>query len=124
MKQANAAQKKWMSDITEFINDVGLDILYGPDYEGDTRMQRHHVLGRSAKHNKVAIGHWFVIPVPYELHEPNLNHKYHVGSNKKGFVKKYGSQCGLFQCLVGFMAQWGYDTPPKDAYMAIMDTRA
>lgn len=123
MKPANTKQKKWMADITEFINDEGLGMLY-PDYDQSRNMQRHHVLGRSAKQNKIAIGHWFVIPVPYELHEPNLNHEFHVGSNKKNFVRKYGSQRGIFQCLVSCMAQWGYDVPPDDVYDAIMSTSA
>jgi hypothetical protein len=122
-KQANAAQKKWMSDITEFINEESLGILY-PEYEGRFEMQRHHVLGRSAKHNKVAIGHWFIIPVPYELHEPNEKHQYHVGHCKKAFVEKHGEQRGIFQCLVSCMAEWGYDTPPMEVYHAIMDTNA
>jgi len=123
MKQANTKQKKWMADITEFINETSLGILY-PDYEGSFDFQRHHVLGRSAKHNKVEVGHWFIIPVPYELHEPNLNHAFHVGSNKKSFVRKYGNQRDIFQGLVACMQQWGYDTPPLEAYNAIMDTRA
>ncbi|QDP67503.1 MAG: hypothetical protein Unbinned5350contig1004_10 [Prokaryotic dsDNA virus sp.] len=123
MKQANAAQKKWMSDITKFIEEESLGILY-PDYEGRFEMQRHHVMGRSARHNKVDIGHWFIIPVPFELHDPNINHEFHVGSNKKSFVKKYGDQRGIFQSLISCMAQWGYDVPPMDVYHAIMDTRA
>lgn len=122
-KPANAAQKKWMSDMTEFINDNGLGILY-PEYGDSVHMQRHHVLGRSAKHNKVAIGHWFVIPVPFELHDPNVKHEFHVGHCKKAFVKKHGDQRGIFQCLVSCMDKWGYDTPPMEVYHAIMDTRA
>ena len=83
-KPANAKQKKWMADMTEFINEESLGILY-PEYDGQYAMQRHHVLGRSAKHNKIAIGHWFVIPVPFELHDPNVTHEFHVGHCKKSF---------------------------------------
>ena len=122
-KPANAAQKKWMSDITAFINEESLGILY-PEYTGQYAMQRHHVLGRSAKHNKIAIGHWFVIPVPFELHDPNVTHEFHVGHCKKAFIERHGYQRGIFQCLVSCMDKWGYDTPPMDVYYAIMDTNA
>lgn len=122
MKQATAAQKKWMSDITQFINDNGLQALYGNDYFESVKMQRHHVLGRSAKHNKIAIGHWFVIPVPYELHEPNVSHEFHVGHCKKAFVKRFGNQRDLFETMCNSMESQGYDVPPNDVFYAIMDT--
>ncbi len=120
-KPANAVQKKWMSDIAEFINEESLGILY-PDYEGDIRFELHHVLGRSAKHNKVSIGHEFIIPVPKELHEIKSNHPNNVSYFKKNFVKAHGDQRGIFQCLISCMAQWGYETPDMDIYNAIMDT--
>ena len=119
MKQANSAQKKWMSDIAEWANS-NLHVMYIGGYAQDCEFQLHHVLGRSAKHNKVAIGHWFIIPVPFELHDPNVNHEFHVGHAKKSFVKKFGDQRGIFQCLVSCMAEWGYNVPPMDVYDAIM----
>ena len=72
-KPANAVQKKWMSDIAEFINEESLGILY-PDYEGDIRFELHHVLGSSAKHNKVSIGNEFIIAVPKDIHEIKRNY--------------------------------------------------
>jgi len=124
MKQANAKQKKWMNDIAEFTNDVGLGCLYGPEFERRTDFQLHHVLGRSAKHNKVEIGHWFIIPVPFELHDVSSNHPENVTHRKKAFVKRFGSQISIFQILYSGVAQWGYDVPSMDIYSAIMDTNA
>ena len=44
---------------------------------------------------------------------------------KKNFVKRFGEQCGIFQCMVGCMLQWGYTKEfDDDVYNAIMDTRA
>ena len=123
-KPANKLQKDWMDSITKFINDNGLGILYD-GYEGRIEMQRHHVLGRSAKHNKVHIGHWFVIPVPYELHEPNEKHEFHVGHRKNKFVSKFGKQSDIFSKMCDIMRSQGYFQPvPAKAYWAIMDTRA
>ena len=119
----NAAQVQWMKDIAEFIQDNGLDILY-PGYEGRTDFQLHHVLGRSAKHNKVAIGHWFILPVPKNLHDVGSNHPDNVTHFKHNFTKRFGSQADLFQELISRMFQWGYKTPNDEVYHAIMDTGA
>ena len=123
-KPANAVQKKWMDDITEFAQ-TNMYVLYGDDYNDDyIPIQRHHVLGRSAKHNKVAIGHWFILPVPYELHEPNVKHEFHVGHCKKAFTKRYGTQRELFNDMFAVMRAQGYTVPNDDVYNAIMDTNA
>ena len=122
MKQANAKQKQWMKDIAEWSID-NIDLLYGDEWSG-APFHIHHVLGRTAKHNKVPIGHWFLLPVPIAMHDPNLNHEFHVGKCKKAFVKKFGRQSDIFQCLVGCIGQWGYDLPPDEVYNAIMDTNA
>ena len=123
-KPANAAQKKWMESITDYINENGLGDLYGSDYVYDTRIQRHHVLGKSARHNKIAIGHWFILPVPFELHDPNVNHEFHVGHCKKAFVKRFGTQRSLFKRMYQAMKQQGYNVPENYIYDEIMRTSA
>lgn len=121
-KPANAAQKKWMDDITDWsINN--LHRLYGDEYSF-CRLQRHHVLGRSAKNNKVHIGHWFILPVPFELHDTNVNHEFHVGKCKKAFVKRFGTQRSLFNVMYQRMKEEGYIVPDIEFHDAIMGTRA
>lgn len=122
MKQANAAQKQWMKDISEWANNNNLDLLY--DYDDPKGFQLHHVLGRSAKHNKVAIGHWFIIPVPFELHDVNSNNNYNVTHHKNRFTDKYGKQTFLFNDMVNDMRMDMYQLPPTEVLNAIMDTRA
>ncbi len=129
-KQANAKQKQWMKDIASFIDEVGLGGLYGQEFEGRKDFQLHHVLGRSAKHNKVAIGHWFIIPVPVELHDVSSNNPDNVTHFKNNFTKRFGDQRGLFQILYSCMDKWNdfdfnnYSIPPEEVYNAIMDTNA
>ncbi len=129
-KQANAKQKKWMKDIASFIDEVGMGGLYGREYEGRKDFQLHHVLGRSAKHNKVHIGHWFIIPVPVELHDVSSNHPDNVTHFKKNFVNRFGDQRGIFQILYSCMHKWNdfdgndFEIPPMEVYNAIMDTNA
>lgn len=49
-----------------------------------------HVAGATYKHNKVLIGHWFVIPLCVECDEVKTK-----GSNKV-FVEKFGSSMAEF----------------------------
>ena len=123
-KPANAAQKKWMSDIAEWAQE-NLHKLYGSKYY-DTCPQIHHVMGRSAKHNKVSIGHWFVIPVPFELHDVSSNHHFNVTHCKNNFTNQFGTQRSLFMKMYNMMYDQGYDLSvvPHDVTLAIKDTRA
>ena len=121
-KPANAAQKQWMKDITEWTYD-NLHTLYGNEYL-NSNFQRHHVLGRSAKQDKVAIGHWFVIPVPFELHDVSSNHTDNVTHRKKSFVNRFGNQRDLFLTMVESMRDYGYELPPHDVCEAIRGTSA
>ena len=119
-RNPSEAEKQWLKDITSFIDEVGIGILY-PGYE-HAAYQRHHVVGKSGKHNKVHIGYWFINPVPFQLHDVGSDHPLNVTHHKHAFIKEFGYECGIFQCLVSCMAQWGYAIPPDDVYNAIMDT--
>ena len=121
MKQANAAQKKWMSDITEWAEN-NIQILYGDEWSNKP-IQRHHVLGRSAKHNKVEIGHWFILPVPFELHDVSSNHDLNVTHRKKAFTREFGKQFQLFEKMCLSMEDYGYNMPDFKTYNAIWMTK-
>lgn len=122
MKQANAAQKKWMSDIADWaINNIGM--LYTSEYD-DAIPQLHHVLGRSAKQNKVVIGHWFILPVPFELHDVSSDHPLNVTHNKKAFTAMYGMQRALFDSMYYSMINQGYTVPTNEINLAIQETSA
>ena len=121
-KPANAKQKKWMADIVEWsICNIGL--LYGDEYY-NAIPQLHHVLGRSAKNNKVAIGHWFILPVPFELHDVSSDHHFNVTHCKNNFTNQYGMQRDLFLKVVESMRDQGYELPPFDVCEAIRKTNA
>ncbi len=122
MKQENEKQKQWMKDITEWAED-NIQLFYGVNYF-NANIQRHHVLGRSAKHNKVDIGHWFILPIPFELHDVSSNHPENVTHRKKDFVKRFGNQRDLFLMMVEDMRDRGYELPPAEVCKAIMSTNA
>jgi hypothetical protein len=123
-KPANAKQKQWMSDIAEWAQE-NLYVLYGDDYNDSfIPVELHHVTGRSSKQNKVSIGHEFILPVPYELHNVLSNHKDNVTNFKKNFVKRFGAQRELFNEMVTVMCAQGYVIPCYEILDAIKDTRA
>jgi len=122
-KKANAAQKQWMSDMAGWA-ECNLGLLYGDIYDGSEDIQLHHVLGRSAKHNKVAVGHWFILPVPFELHDVSSNHHFNVTHYKRNFTNQYGMQRDIFNKVYQGLKVCGYEVPGQEVYDAIMDTRA
>ena len=120
-KPANTKQKQWLSDIAEWAQD-NISKIYGAEFDG-CAIQLHHVLGRSAKHNKIAIGHEFVIPVPYALHDVNSNHEDNVTRHKHTFTAKFGLQSVIFEMMFINMESQGYDVPSSEILYSIMDTR-
>ena len=54
----NASQKRWR----ESVRELGSIISGGPAVI-------HHPVGRCGKHNKIDIGHWWVIPLTDEEHK-------------------------------------------------------
>ncbi len=122
---ANAAQKKWMQTITEWYFDWGWrsgSLSY--DLVGFGSIQRHHVLGRKAKHNKVAIGEWFVLPLPFIYHDVSSDSPYNVTYHKYMFTEQFGLQSELFKGMIDSMVETGITLPfGQDVIDAIIDTK-
>ena len=121
-RNATAKENKFLKDMVSLIDDRGLGILY-PGYDGRTDYDIHHVLGRSAKHNKVHIGYNFILPVPTELHD-NGDHPLNVTHHKHAFTDEYGKQCNIHQNITQLMAANGYEIPEQYILDAIMGTGA
>jgi hypothetical protein len=122
-KPANTVQRKFESDMREFVNDRGLGSVYGDEYN-ESIYEMHHALGRTAKHNKVPIGHEFVFPVPFELHHVLSDHPDNVTHFKHNFTKRFGNQRNIWEEFYNGMQVSGYKVPSVEVYYAIMSTRA
>ena len=120
-KSANTEQVKWMSDIAEWAQD-NLHVLYGEDYRAYNSIQLHHVTGRASKHNKVEVGHWYILAIPKELHDVLSNHSLNVTHRKKAFTAKYGMQRDIFTTMVCSMMDQGYKVPDMIVLDAIRGT--
>ena len=123
-KSANSKQKQWLFDITEYIQDNGFYDLYGERELGCLDFDRHHVLGKTAKQDKIPIGYWFIIPVPRFLHDVHSNHTDNVTHFKHRFTNRFGYQRQIFERLCFMMKEQGYEIPPKDVCDAIKRTRS
>lgn len=117
---ANAAQKRWMETISNWYEQVGFIDLELESY----LFQRHHVAGRKYKHNKVAIGEWFILPLPFNLHDVSSDHPLNVTHHKNKFTEKFGLQSVLFKEMIESMVELGVILPfDQDVINSIMDTR-
>lgn len=94
-------------------NDWLVEVARYARYYGCIATQRnpcqiHHVVGREGKHEKVHIGHWFILPLWWELHDVHSPHHYNVTHYPKRFVDKYGRQRDLFRKLCDDMTDSGF----------------
>jgi hypothetical protein len=117
---ANLAQRQWMKTISEWHQSVGFidHSLNGCEF------QLHHVAGRKFKHNKIAIGEWFILPLPFVLHDVSSGSKLNVTHYKHRFTEVFGLQSELFKQMIDSMVEYGAELPfGQDVINAIMDTR-
>jgi hypothetical protein len=98
----NAKEKEFMKTVMDFHNNYGVGYLYGAEWS-DSLLQCHHVAGRTYKNNKVHIGHWFILPVPVELHDVHSNHYLNVTHWRHKFTGEFGMQRELWLKMVNKM---------------------
>lgn len=97
---------------------------HGPVVKGRGVVQFHHPKGRKYKHNKVLIGPWWIIPLPWELHDVASDNEFNVTHYPKRFIKEYGQQSILWLGMIYTLMNEGYTLPfSQDVIDAILDTR-
>jgi len=109
--------KQWLQTVVEFA------AKHGPVVKGHGRVQIHHVVGPTYVHNKVPIGHWFLLPLPFELHDVSSNHPCNVTHFRKRFTEEHGEQRILFELMCEIIRAEGGTLPPDEALQAIQQTR-
>jgi len=109
-----ADEKRWLSMVTDYRCVV----------TNRSDIQRHHVVGRTYKHNKIHIGTAFVLPLWWELHDPGSNDPLNVTHYRHRFTDVYGTQRDLFKGMIIFMKADGLTIPfDNEVIDAIMDTK-
>lgn len=109
-------EQKWLNTITDFaISTSWMLEKYGGYCESPYHFDRHHCIGRKAKRKvnfiSTPVGHWYVLPVPFELHDVHSNSKLNVTHCKKAFEATIGTQKALFVDMVDSMRDLGYSIP-------------
>ena len=117
----NAKEKAFMNSVAEFGREY-LGVLFN-GYDGSP-FQIHHCVGRSYRHSKVHIGHYFILPVPIELHDVTSNHPLNVTHHRKAFCAKYGNERDLWRKMYIKMAELEMCKEARllEVYHSIMDT--
>ena len=98
----NAAQKRWR----EKVRGLGSIISGGPAVI-------HHCVGRTAKHNKIHIGHWWIVPLTDKEHKD-----LHAGRLDTPQISRKEAEKYLFDRAV---KRLGADDLPEGVYDAIME---
>lgn len=106
-KQPTAEQKRWH----DFVAGMGCVITGQP-------ASIHHCVGTTARHNKVHIGQWWVIPLSYEAHQG----KHGIHGDRKLFNRKWGEsrkeiEKNIFQWITVEAPGWFLS---DEVYQAIM----
>ena len=108
----------------EFHNDYGVGYLYGAEWSRSP-LHCHHVAGRTYKHNKIHIGHYFILPVPFALHDVHSNNQLNVTHWRNRFTAEFGMQRDLWEKMVNKMIFEGAINPCDIdfVYTAIMSSK-
>jgi hypothetical protein len=96
---------------------------YGCVVSGESSVEVHHVYGRTYKHNKILIGHLYVLPLAVRYHNVYSNHFANVTHWPKRFGIEFGYQRDLFRKMCLSMIEDGIEVPISPEEMdAILDS--
>lgn len=101
---------------------LGIVAEHGPVIQGEGPTQLHHVVGRTGKHNKVLIGPWFVLPLPWQYHDVASGDSCNVTHFRHNFTRRFGLQKDLFLQMVERIRATGESVPHGLILKAIEDT--
>lgn len=118
MKKPTANESAWLVRVAQYAEQHGSIPEHAP-----CAFEIHHVMGRSGRQNKVKVGHWFILPVAFELHNVMSNNPLNVTHFRKRFTAEFGNQRDLFAQMVEKIAEEDGENPvPEEVFNAIMAT--
>ncbi|MGR3303783.1 MAG: hypothetical protein ACUZ8I_14960 [Candidatus Scalindua sp.] len=108
----------WHKMISNYVQQRGTVV------RGMGLTQFHHVAGRTYKQNKIHIGGYFIIPLPFELHDISSDSLLNVTHYRNSFTKVYGNQRDLWLDMIEWMQREGWKLPfGQDVIDAVMQTK-
>ena len=110
----NSEQRRWREAVR------GLGSILGPSRHA---IEIHHCAGRTARHNKVDIGHWWILPLTSQEH--GMLHgdmgRFEIEALEFNPVGRWDCEKFLFHKVL--MSLDGTLEPPYEVIQAIMDYR-
>lgn len=120
-KLSEQQNKDWLESVTAWGEEFGCF-----PHLHCTEFDRHHVLGRTYKQNKVHIGLAFVLPIDRYYHDVHLSKSRDdsVTHFPRVFEEKYGYQREMFEYMLDSMYENDYYIPfGHEVIEAIMSTK-
>ena len=96
-------QGRWRKAVASWANDG-----YAAQPLETHMFQLHHIWGSSAHFNGIHVGEFAILPVHFELHDPNSNHPLNVTHYPKKFERKFGTQKSIWLSMVESMIENSY----------------
>ena len=118
-QQSKSDEKKWYERVAQFASDHGCF-----PHCNLCNYDMHHVMGRKARHNKVAVGAWFVLPIQKEYHDVHSNNPFNVTHFRKRYQIEFGNQRDQFLAMcMTIKSEDGGLIVPDEVLQSIMTTR-
>lgn len=95
---------------------------FGVIVEGSGAPELHHVVGRTYKQDKLLVGPWFVLLLPWQYHGTGSGDPCNVTHFRRNFTARFGLQRDLFAGMVKILHNEGVDVPPIEILKAIEAT--
>jgi hypothetical protein len=111
-------EKKWHNQIAKYTEKYGA--VAGLQQHP---IQHHHCVGRTYRENKILIGTYFVIPLPFYLHDVSSDDENNVTHYPRNFVRAFGKQSSLWwvMCQKIMANDWG-ELPFSDEVVKAIQT--
>lgn len=118
-QQTKAQEKAWYKRVAEFADKHGCF----PHYS-EAQYQMHHVHGRKFKHNKVAVGGWFILPIEAKYHDVHSKNPFNVTHFKRRYEIEFEHQVDQFMAMAMTIKDEDSELPfDNDVLHAIMDLK-
>lgn len=114
-----ANHKRWLKRVADYAERYGCF-----PHQDLCEFQIHHVVGRTGRHKKVEIGHWFILPVQWDFHDVSSNNPHNVTHWRRRYTDNYGLQSEQWLKMVNDILRDDGELPfGQDVIDSIMDTR-
>lgn len=112
-------ESDWLARVTKYAEEHG----EFPKQEFRS-FDRHHVKGREFKHNKVAIGRWYVLPIAKLYHDSQMGNQFNVTDWPRRYEIEFGHQVDQFMAMAMTIKDEDGDLPfSNEVLHSIMDLK-